>query len=272
MTVAAVTGAQPSPGTSDKAEVFISYSRHPPGDRPDSDPGPAAVHRWRARTLAVNLVDVLEQAAKGRGYQAWRDKSAMTEGDQFADEIDAALLSCAGAVVLLDPEAIEHSPWVRWESAILTWRQRIDQPVRVVPVFIGITAEELDGHGFGPSRINRTLAYAIDPAALDPGSDDYRSVLDQHADKIIKALGVLDGEPTGAIAGWVNSIADCLPANCDSWRGVVECRLSHGERLACRPGLSGWSPASCWRRTATVSCRSWTGSPISPSGTGRSSR
>jgi hypothetical protein len=221
----------------DKAEVFISYSRCPRGSRPDSaDPG--AFRRWRARSIVLDLLARLESAAAAHGYQAWRDEPALAEGDLIADMIDAALLSCAGAVILLDPDGLDQSDWVRWESAILTWRQYIHMPVRVVPVFIGVEPEQLAKHGYGPSRLDRRLAYRIDPATLDPDSGAYADELEQRAADIVSALGELEGEPVGPISLWVNRIADCLPVNGDSWRPSLEPELPRGERLrlSAQPG------------------------------------
>ena len=227
----------PAEVTADRAEVFISYSRQPPGQRPGSGAGQEAADRWRARKVATDLVAYLEGAIEGVGYQAWRDEPNLTVGDLFAAEIDAALLSCVGAVVLLDPEALDRSSWVWWESGILTWRQRVDPPVRVVPVLIGVEAQELSGHGYGPSRIDQTLAYIIDPAVADGDPAAYAAELKEHARQIAQALGELDGEPTGTVAGWLNRIAGGLPADCDSWRPEVGPKLSRGDRLrlAARP-------------------------------------
>jgi len=234
--VAAVIGPPP-PIVPGRAEVFISYSREPPGPHPDAGAGPDAAARWRARTVAGDLVGYLEEAIKAAGYQPWRDEPALTPGDVFPDKIDAALLSCVGAVVLLDPDALARSSWVWLESAILTWRQRIGMPVRVVPVLIGVPPGELAGHGYGPSRIDQTLAHVIDPAVADLDPADYAREVGQHARRIAQALGQLEGEPTGEVAGWVNRIAACLPADCDSWRPEVEPQLSRGDRLrlAARP-------------------------------------
>ena len=140
----AVIGTSPSSGTREKAEVFISYGRRQPGDRPGPDADPAVVRRWRSRTLALDLAGALEHAITAGGFQSWRDVSALADGDRFGERIDAALLSCAGAVVLLDHDTLDPKSWVRWESAILAWRHRVDPPVRVAPVFIGVATEELD--------------------------------------------------------------------------------------------------------------------------------
>ena len=174
---------------------------------------------------------MIEKAIDNAGYQPWRDEPSLTEGDQFACKIDAALLSCAGAVIFLDPDALERSSWVRWESAILTWRQRISMPVRVVPVLIGVAPEELSKHGYEPSRLGQTLAHIIDLAAVDPDSVAYPGELDRHASQIVEALGELEAEPSGPISIWIDSIADCLPTNSHTWRASLEPQIPRGERL-----------------------------------------
>jgi len=224
-------GAQPLRSASDRAEVFISYSRRAPGDRPDLDSDPRAAGRWLTRTVARDMIGVLEQAVAAAGYQAWRDQPCIRAGDPFANKIDAALLSCAGAVVLLNRDALERSSWVRWESAILTWRERIGMPVRVVPVLIGVEPGRLRKHGHEPSRLDRTQAHAIDPAGLNPDSPAYLGELERHARQIVEALGELEVEPAGPISAWINRIAACLPADCDSWRPSLEPVLPRGERL-----------------------------------------
>ena len=153
---------------SDRPEVFISYSRSRRDAAPGVRPGRAAGKRWLARKVAFDLMDVVIEAAARAGDQVWRDESSMTVGDQLGLTIDAALLSCAGAIIFLDPDALVRSPWVRWESSILTWRQRIGMPVRVVPVLIEVGPEQLSRHGYGPSRLDQTLAHIVKLAGITP--------------------------------------------------------------------------------------------------------
>jgi TIR domain len=225
------------PELADKAEVFISYSRCARGARPPAG-DPDAVRRWRARAIVLGLLDLLAGAAERAGYQVWRDEPAMSAGDLLAHSIDAALLSCAGAVILLDPDGLDQSVWVRWESAILAWRRRIGMPVRLVPVFVGVAPADLAGHGYGPSELDRTLAHVIDPDVTDPDAASFARDLEGHAADIIKALGELEGEPVGPVSWWVSRIADCLPANDESWRPSVQPELPRGERLrlSAQPG------------------------------------
>jgi hypothetical protein len=186
----------------------------------------------------LGLLNLLAAAAEAAGYQVWRDEPAITAGDLLTHSIDAALLSCAGAVILLDPDGLDHSVWVRWESAILAWRQRIGMPVRLVPVFVGVMPADLEGHGYGPSELDRTLAHVIDPDGTDPDAASFARELEGHAAEIIKALGQLEGEPAGPISIWMSRIAECLPVNGESWRPSVQPELPRGERLrlSAQPG------------------------------------
>jgi hypothetical protein len=223
-------GSQSTARMHDRAEVFISYSRFRPGDHLCSNSDRDAT-RWRARKVTLDLIRVIEKTIDAAGYQCWRDEPSLTEGDQFACKIDAALLSCAGAVIFLDPDALERSSWVRWESAILTWRQRISMPVRVVPVLIGVAPEELNKYGYEPSRLGQTLAHVIDLAAVDVDNSAYPGELERHASQIVEALGELEAEPTGPISVWIRRIAACLPVNSDLWRAVLELEIPRGKRL-----------------------------------------
>jgi hypothetical protein len=213
------------------AEVFISYSRHDPGPPPAGAKAPTLA-KWRARRIALDLIGVLEERLAGK-YQIWRDEPSLKPGDYLGHEIDAALLSCSGAVVLLDADALERSSWVRWETTILTWRARIKTDVRVVPVLIDITTKDLNDKGFGPTRVGDLLAAVVDTHGLDPTSDTYRDQLSDIVDHVAEGLGELEGVPTGPVAKWMNAIAACLPANVALWQTPVAEELApHTARLA----------------------------------------
>jgi hypothetical protein len=211
----------------DQPEVFISYSRIVPGEEPAVDAAPEAVTRWRERSIAAALLAPLTAALTARGWHVWRDSTAMVPGDELHHHIDAALLSCGGAVVLIDHAVLDRSTWVRWESGILTWRKRIGMPVRIVPVWIGIKPQDLVDAGYGPVRIDDLLSEVIDPDALDPSAPDFEAVLETHAASIAASLGELEADPSGPVALWVDQIADCLPAS-DKW--IVHLARELGDR------------------------------------------
>ncbi len=177
-----------SQGNASKAEVFISYSRCQLGDEPNPE-NSGAVHNWRSRRIAIDLLALLEEALQGKGYDVWRDQHFIVEGDLIGQKIDAALLSCAGAIILLDPDALCRSSWVFWESGILTWRERIQMPVKVVPVLIGVDPERLDEHGYGPSRLGQALAHIVNPDLFDFNAVGYLVDLAAHRARLLKPLG-----------------------------------------------------------------------------------
>ena len=220
--------------------------------------GRGLVSPLQARTNTLDLLRPLENAVKAAKWRVWRDEPSLRPGDLFADKIDAALLSCAGAVGLLDPDALDPSPWVRWECTILTWRQRIQVPVRVVRVLIDVDIEQLDAAGYGPSRLDKALAYTFDPGGAARGTPAYAAMLRAHARRIVEALGMLEAEPTGALSVWVNRVADCRPLRWESWRATVQKQLRNGERLQLQRTRSGSSDASCWSPSATDSNASQT--------------
>jgi hypothetical protein len=195
----------------DKPEVFISYSREAPGDRPDPIADPDASAVWRERTIAAALLVALEDELPNRGVYVWRDERAMQPGDALGHEIDAALLSCAGAVILIDNAALERSSWVRWESSILTWRQRIGMSVRVVPVLIGVAIADLEPAGYGPARVDDLLALLVPAEHLDPDAADFGVQVAAVATKVADGLGQLEASSSGPLAIWIDGIADCLP-------------------------------------------------------------
>jgi hypothetical protein len=195
----------------DKPEVFISYSREAPGDRPDPIAHADAAATWRDRTIAAALLEALEAELPSRNVYVWRDERAMQPGDALGHEIDAALLSCAGAVILIDHAALERSSWVRWESSILTWRQRIGMLVRVVPVLINVDIADLDPAGYGPARVDDLLALLVPAEDLDPDAAGFSGEIAALASKIADGLGPLEASPSGPLAIWIDGIADCLP-------------------------------------------------------------
>lgn len=212
-------------------EVFISYSRTPPGPEPGAGAPGGEVARWRERTVARGLLTALQTAVSAKRWHVWRDETAMLPGDTIHHRIDAALLSCGGAVILLDHEAMSRSCWVRWETGVLTWRQRIGMAVRVVPVLIGVRPEDLEGAGYGPARVGDLLAKLVDAGDLDPEDAGFESVLTALAAEIVDGLGELEREPRGPVKTWTDGIASCLPDG-DEWiDSLVDELGDRGSRL-----------------------------------------
>jgi hypothetical protein len=63
------------------------------------------------------------------------------------------MATCHGAVLLLSAKALT-SEWVRTEGTILAWRSALDPRVKVVPVLLGPTPDDVRNAGFGPVALD----------------------------------------------------------------------------------------------------------------------
>ncbi len=71
---------------------------------------------------------------------------------EWRDGLHFALAKSDGAVLLLSEQAVE-SDWVLKEATILTWMRAVGVPVVIVPVLVGVAAEQLSTRGFGPVHL-----------------------------------------------------------------------------------------------------------------------
>jgi len=213
-----------------KAELFISYSRLEPA-QDASAPGHPDHAKWKSRKVALDLIGVLEEKLNEK-FQVWRDEPCLSLGDDFASKLDAALLSCAGAVLMLDPAAVEVSSWVRWETSILTWRARLQSDVRIVPVLIDVQPEELKQQKFEPTRVEQLLGRKVDAQRLEPGSGDYQGKLEAIAEEIVEAFDGLEATPARGVGVWISRIAACFSDKTSLWRGeLCQAFEPHPDRL-----------------------------------------
>jgi TIR domain len=102
--------------------VMISYS---------------SVQRPLARKLHERLTEY--------GCNPKLDNLDIPTGDRWRQTIAWWLSACQAAVVLLSPEALT-SPWVRYELSVLANREKVEQNMRLVLVYLGVTRELVDAH------------------------------------------------------------------------------------------------------------------------------
>src|SRR4051812_34070242 len=128
-----------------RPSIFLSHSCK---DRDLAPPeGLSAGERRRradrlafARRLRKSLAERLD--ATGR-YDVWLDvRGGLQAGQDWRHGIHRALRGCAGAVILLSPEALE-SGWVLKETTILTWRAFLGEQILVIPVLLGVGEADL---------------------------------------------------------------------------------------------------------------------------------
>ncbi|MEM7356497.1 MAG: toll/interleukin-1 receptor domain-containing protein, partial [Acidobacteriota bacterium] len=131
--------------------IFISHSckdheTGPPAGLPPDEITARAERLSFARKLRDEVrtglltIDGLEVFLDVRG--------GLTAGDVWQDGLHQNLRSCAGAVLLLSPEALE-SDWVLKEATILSWRVFLGERLVLVPVLLGVSRNDLVARGFG---------------------------------------------------------------------------------------------------------------------------
>src|SRR4051794_31832593 len=105
-------------------------------------PGIFISHSSRDNPAATALRRALPDALRECGYRPLLDESRLDPGDVWRAKLYQWLAECEGGILLLTPEALT-SDWVRLEASILVWRAMLHTPIRVVPVLLGTTREDV---------------------------------------------------------------------------------------------------------------------------------
>ncbi|MEU5464279.1 toll/interleukin-1 receptor domain-containing protein [Streptomyces althioticus] len=87
---------------------------------------------------------------KRRGYEVFVDVESLRSGDVWAEHLYMELFRCDAAVVLLGPQTVEDSEWVRRETEILMARHVMRSLPHVLPALLGgagTKAARLKGYG-----------------------------------------------------------------------------------------------------------------------------
>lgn len=177
--------------------VFISHST---GPKEGCEPIPH--HAEFRKRVCKRLVD--------EGFDVGVDVD-IEAGAPWRKRIFGRLDECDAAVVLVNRQALEHSPWVDFEMKILGWRAWIEEKhfrLVVVP-FGGVTRSRLQQH---PSW----EALALGELQMVPGGDAGLYLDDEHTvvealDKIVESLRKLPGDkPRQSVYGWVVDKLTCI--------------------------------------------------------------
>jgi TIR domain len=172
--------------------VFISHSCKDHEQVPP--PGLSALEAAaRAERLAFarKLRDTLHaRLKKNKRYEVFLDvRGGLQAGDIWQDGLHSALRTCAAGVVLLTPESLE-SGWVLKEATILSWRVFERQAVILVPVVLGVPADELARRGFGALALDQIQWVRV------TGTDD--AALASAVTEIVKSLDRIPPSPLAA--------------------------------------------------------------------------
>jgi hypothetical protein len=112
-----------------KPRVFISHSAKEPS--------------------AVQALDALDQQLRDAGFTVFLDRH-IYPGESWRAEIHTWMGLCHGAVILFSTSAFE-SNWVKKEATVLSWRNALDTPFQLVPLFVPPASRDALAEGkFGP--------------------------------------------------------------------------------------------------------------------------
>jgi TIR domain len=124
--------------------VFISHS-----SKPLEHPGDERLQ------YARSVLGLIEENLHRAEFATWVDRARLHPGDGWDAEIHAALNTCAGAVVLLDPVVLTESDWVLTEATVLAHRYQTSADFRLIPVLLsGARPADLQVGHWAPLRLN----------------------------------------------------------------------------------------------------------------------
>jgi hypothetical protein len=102
-------------------------------------------------------------------FEIFLDAYDLRAGGDWQKGIEAAIVSCDCAVVMLSPSVVARPDWVAAEAFAFTLRQRVlDSEFMVVPIMLpGFTSKDLSVGPLAPARLKTIQGLSIDPNALD---------------------------------------------------------------------------------------------------------
>lgn len=136
--------------------VFISHSCKDHEEAPPANLSAQEIQDRADRLAFARLIRSEIQAGLEAvdGLDVFLDvRGGLAAGDVWQDGLHQALRSCSGAVVLLSPESLQ-SGWVLKEATILSWRVFLGEPIRVVPVVLGVSDTQIREKGFGAVNLD----------------------------------------------------------------------------------------------------------------------
>ena len=144
----------------DKARIFISHSCKDveiADAVPFEDEQDPRLRRLKyVKILRDEVVRLLSEK-----HEVLLDRKLLDPGDNWPIKLLRWLGDCDGAVLLLSEDAI-LSKWVLQEATILTWRRRLRQDFKLIPVMLGgLEFDALEAAGFGPLQVNEIQAAKV---------------------------------------------------------------------------------------------------------------
>jgi hypothetical protein len=132
-------------------------------------------HSSHAEGASERLCAVVDALGK-RGFNVMVDKDVIRSGDVWRERINAMLVECDAAVILLTQDAL-GSAWVLKEATILKWRHDRNERFALVPVLLdGIEPGELDENAHWAS-VGLSALQAASGDTAEAVVDDVATVL-----------------------------------------------------------------------------------------------
>ncbi|MGW4727332.1 toll/interleukin-1 receptor domain-containing protein [Streptomyces sp. NPDC004291] len=98
----------------------------------------------------VEALKIIAPELHDRGYDVFMDVDKLRVGDPWSPALYEQMYLCDAAIVLLGPNTIAESDWVRRESEVLMSRRFVRSLRTVLPCFLGTTKTKLArDRGFG---------------------------------------------------------------------------------------------------------------------------
>jgi hypothetical protein len=151
--------------------------------------------------MAGELRGVLAQALRDRNYSVLLDEERINPGDLWRAKLYRWLAECQGGLLLLTESALE-SEWVGKEVTILMWRAAVSRSVRVVPILIEVTQEQVQ-RAFPQLHVDDLQMISV----RDDASYDQQKVVG-------KVIGLFEdlAEVDDAVQLWAERLSEQLDA------------------------------------------------------------
>lgn len=180
----------------------------------------------------------------GRGYDVFTDVDELRVGDEWSPVLFEEMYLCDVAIVLLGPNSITSSDWVRREAEVLMGRYAVRGLATVLPVFVGTCdTKEARRRGFGALlKLQAELGVRPrNPLPDDPGPGGYATWLAAEFAPVTPPVGVARDfhRWSSRIAAFLKSarlhnadtLVDAAKALCGSDDEVTHVRAKVGAEL-----------------------------------------
>jgi hypothetical protein len=151
----------------------------------------------------ADFLELLSSKLKEESFDVLVDRKCLNFGEDWKYEICNWIGSCNCALILLSKNAIENSKWVVREVNILLWRRTLDPNFILIPIYFGVTPEDVKNNELFDG--------------LDLGK--YHGLIDGKTEDLIKVLKEKLGQelelttPLDKIADLIEERLKCLSRN-----------------------------------------------------------